>query len=353
LLLSTSSIVRIGDTTSRKLLYEDWNTEDSFRMSLAGMEGEMSLSFSDEPTLITTCNKGINVFTNEKIVLWRCGTYALLDPGDVLESEVLRRALIRSCLEVQPGAPKAATNLVCEVALDFSVSLVTQVPRVGKVNRFAGIPVKRELDDTLSLPASIHWEASSQEVAGTLPKKRRRERKRKDPRRPKGFVSAYNFFARATRSEVMRDLGPDPPKPNEVNRLIGQRWKTASVEEKARYVEQARLDKIRFSEVRWCIRTDTISVSRYFWSLCEGVCTLSAKRGFSQICSQCWNPCSARGIKANDRLQLVCQSEQRIFARLSHGYREEENECNSKCLLEIAERTGSCVLLRDSTTILE
>ncbi|MEL7343080.1 MAG: HMG-box domain-containing protein, partial [Bacteroidota bacterium] len=59
-------------------------------------------------------------------------------------------------------------------------------------------------------------------------------------------------------SEVMRD----PPKPNEVNRLIGQRWKTVSVEEKTRYVEQVRLDKIRFSEVRWCIRTDTISVSR-------------------------------------------------------------------------------------------
>lgn len=75
---------------------------------------------------------------------------------------------------------------------------------------------------------------------GKGPKKRRK----KDPNAPTKAKSAYLFFQDAKRAE-MREANPDA-KFGDISKLLGERWKALSSDEKAPYEEMARADKERY-----------------------------------------------------------------------------------------------------------
>lgn len=58
--------------------------------------------------------------------------------------------------------------------------------------------------------------------------------------------SAYLFFCNKVRSEVKAE-NPDK-KPTEVTKIIGEKWKSLSTEEKTPFVEQAKVDKERYTK---------------------------------------------------------------------------------------------------------
>eukprot|EP00898_Chlorokybus_atmophyticus_P005311 jgi/Chlat1/5781/Chrsp387S00877 len=76
--------------------------------------------------------------------------------------------------------------------------------------------------------------------------KQKKEKKKKDPNAPKRGMSAYMFFANANRDKVKAE------RPGisfgEVGKVLGERWKSLSAEEKKPYEQQAAADKSRYGE---------------------------------------------------------------------------------------------------------
>ena len=65
-----------------------------------------------------------------------------------------------------------------------------------------------------------------------------------------GYVSGFNFFARAKRAELL-EKHPQLKKGghganNEANKLLGEAWKSASLEERFPYELMAAEDKMRY-----------------------------------------------------------------------------------------------------------
>lgn len=71
-------------------------------------------------------------------------------------------------------------------------------------------------------------------------------RKKKDPNAPKRSLSAYMFFANDTRDSV-RSENPGISF-GQVGKLLGEKWKDLSPEEKKPYEEKAENDKKRYEE---------------------------------------------------------------------------------------------------------
>ncbi|KAL1936091.1 hypothetical protein VTP01DRAFT_225 [Rhizomucor pusillus] len=85
-------------------------------------------------------------------------------------------------------------------------------------------------------------EAKVSKRAAATPDKKRRSKK--DPNTPKRGLSAYMFFSQECRDKVKAE-NPDAPF-GEIGRLLGQRWKEMSDEEKKPYIEKAEEDKKRY-----------------------------------------------------------------------------------------------------------
>ncbi|CAN0002101.1 unnamed protein product [Ectocarpus fasciculatus] len=91
----------------------------------------------------------------------------------------------------------------------------------------------------------------SSEARRMVPKKTSPpRRRRKDPNRPRGYVSAFNFFVKDKRSAYVRDAqGFSPGNNNEVNKKLGQAWKELTTEEKNCYQARSDVDKCRYLKV--------------------------------------------------------------------------------------------------------
>ncbi|CAN0023586.1 unnamed protein product [Pylaiella littoralis] len=81
------------------------------------------------------------------------------------------------------------------------------------------------------------------------------KRRKKDPHRPRGYVSAFNYFVKARRAAYVRDeqviclsslVGLHN---NEINKKLGKDWKKATVEEKKVYNAQSHADKLRYLQI--------------------------------------------------------------------------------------------------------
>lgn len=72
-----------------------------------------------------------------------------------------------------------------------------------------------------------------------------KKRAKKDPNAPKRALSAYFFFAGDARKEIMAD-NPGMPV-SEVSKIMGERWKEMSAEDKEPYEEMAKDDKDRYN----------------------------------------------------------------------------------------------------------
>ncbi|KAJ8654232.1 hypothetical protein O0I10_010054 [Lichtheimia ornata] len=71
-------------------------------------------------------------------------------------------------------------------------------------------------------------------------------KKRKDPNAPKRGRSAYMFFSQEQRSTI-KEENPDASF-GDIGRLLGQKWKGLTDEEKKPYNDKAAADKQRYEE---------------------------------------------------------------------------------------------------------
>jgi hypothetical protein len=71
-------------------------------------------------------------------------------------------------------------------------------------------------------------------------------KKKKDPNAPKRSLSAYMFFANEQRDNV-RSENPGISF-GQVGRVLGERWKALSQDEKEPYEAKARADKKRYED---------------------------------------------------------------------------------------------------------
>lgn len=67
---------------------------------------------------------------------------------------------------------------------------------------------------------------------------------------PKGYVSAFNWFVKGKRNDIIKENNEAPGSVmisnNEVNRALGLLWKTYSKKDRSQYEELARVDKMRY-----------------------------------------------------------------------------------------------------------
>ncbi|ODV81707.1 Non-histone chromosomal protein 6 [Suhomyces tanzawaensis NRRL Y-17324] len=76
--------------------------------------------------------------------------------------------------------------------------------------------------------------------------KRKTTRKKKDPDAPKRSLSAYMFFANETR-DIVRAENPGVSF-GQVGKLLGERWKKLTADEKVPYETKADADKKRYEK---------------------------------------------------------------------------------------------------------
>ncbi|KAJ9193768.1 transcriptional regulator family: HMG [Paecilomyces variotii] len=72
------------------------------------------------------------------------------------------------------------------------------------------------------------------------------EKKKKDPNAPKRGLSAYMFFANEQRESV-REQNPGISF-GQVGKVLGERWKALSDEDRRPYEEKAQADKKRYED---------------------------------------------------------------------------------------------------------
>ncbi|MCH98748.1 FACT complex subunit SSRP1-like, partial [Trifolium medium] len=76
--------------------------------------------------------------------------------------------------------------------------------------------------------------------------KKRKPKKKKDPNAPKRALSGFMFFSQMERENIKK-TNPGISF-TDVGRVLGEKWKKMSVEEKEPYEAKARVDKIRYKD---------------------------------------------------------------------------------------------------------
>jgi len=94
-------------------------------------------------------------------------------------------------------------------------------------------------------PQSSSSEGSSEDEP---PKKKRKAKKKKDPNAPKRALNAFMYFSKDIRPQVVKDNPDLQKKVHDVSRMIGEKWKKMSEEEKKPYVAKAEADKQRYAK---------------------------------------------------------------------------------------------------------
>jgi hypothetical protein len=86
------------------------------------------------------------------------------------------------------------------------------------------------------------------EASGPAKKKGKKDKKEKDPNKPKRNLSGYFFFVKEARPEIIRvDLKGDGSKVAEVTKVAGAKWKAMDAAAKEKYERMAAQDKVRYA----------------------------------------------------------------------------------------------------------
>jgi len=96
--------------------------------------------------------------------------------------------------------------------------------------------------------AEVHADDSDAESADTTHTPKPTKRKKVDPNAPKRAVSAFVLFSQAERVAIKRDQ-PDTPS-SVMFRLLGERWKAADADTKAKYATMHAENKANADEAR-------------------------------------------------------------------------------------------------------
>ncbi|MCO5586962.1 hypothetical protein L7F22_040907 [Adiantum nelumboides] len=103
-------------------------------------------------------------------------------------------------------------------------------------------PVKEKRKESAAPKPASARKKKREDVEGDGKKKRRK----KDPNAPKRAISSFMYFSQAER-EVLKRTNPGLAF-KEVAKVLGERWKKLSEEEKEPYENSAKLDKVRYSK---------------------------------------------------------------------------------------------------------
>lgn len=103
-------------------------------------------------------------------------------------------------------------------------------------------PAKKESKKDLPSKASTSKRKSKDDDDG----KKKKQKKKKDPNAPKRAMSGFMFFSKLER-ENLKKTNPGISF-TDVGRVLGEKWKKMSAEEKEPYEEKAREDKKRYKD---------------------------------------------------------------------------------------------------------
>ncbi|KAI7874270.1 high mobility group box domain-containing protein [Mucor mucedo] len=80
----------------------------------------------------------------------------------------------------------------------------------------------------------------------------KKKRTKKDPSAPKRGLSAYMFFSQASRAQVKED-NPDATF-GQIGKLLGEKWKGMTDEDKKPFHEKAEKDKQRYEDEKAALK---------------------------------------------------------------------------------------------------
>ncbi|KAM6564478.1 hypothetical protein CsatB_024476 [Cannabis sativa] len=101
-------------------------------------------------------------------------------------------------------------------------------------------------NDTIKEPSSSNKKSEDGDEDGPKKKKQKKKKKKEDPSAPRRAMSGFMFFSQMERENVKKtNPGISFPK---VGRVLGDKWKKMSVEEKEPFQASARQDKKRYQE---------------------------------------------------------------------------------------------------------
>ncbi|VWU50234.1 high mobility group protein B2, putative [Hepatocystis sp. ex Piliocolobus tephrosceles] len=78
--------------------------------------------------------------------------------------------------------------------------------------------------------------------------KKQNKKKKKDPLAPKRALSAYMFYVKDKRLEIIKERPELAKDVAQVGKLIGEAWGQLSAAQKTPYEKKAQLDKVRYSK---------------------------------------------------------------------------------------------------------
>ncbi|BDA48008.1 probable AT-rich interactive domain-containing protein 2 at N-terminal half [Coccomyxa sp. Obi] len=120
------------------------------------------------------------------------------------------------------------------------------IPLLGAPQSAATAGVGPTAADLSASPRDLAHAAMQQQQAAAGVQPRRSRAARRDPLEPKQNKTPFNFFSIDARSKAKAEHPSSDQK--EISKIVGEMWQRATPEEKAPYVEQARIDKARYQE---------------------------------------------------------------------------------------------------------
>ncbi|KAI4840100.1 high mobility group protein B2 [Plasmodium brasilianum] len=78
--------------------------------------------------------------------------------------------------------------------------------------------------------------------------KKQNKKKKKDPLAPKRALSAYMFYVKDKRLEIIKERPELAKDVAQVGKLVGEAWGQLSPAQKSPYEKKAQLDKVRYSK---------------------------------------------------------------------------------------------------------
>ncbi|GAB4824656.1 FACT complex subunit ssrp1 [Ancistrocladus abbreviatus] len=104
-------------------------------------------------------------------------------------------------------------------------------------------PAKREKKDPSLLKTSVKRKSKDRDEDGA---KKRKQKKKKDPNAPKKPMTGFMYFSQAERENLKKE------RPGitflEMGKVLGDRWRNMSAEEKEPYIAKAHVDKKRYKD---------------------------------------------------------------------------------------------------------
>lgn len=159
--------------------------------------------------------------------------------------EDLERRMEQSRPKKHPKRPATAYNLYCKAE---RTKIMTENPEITNREIFKETAVRwKDMDAREKAKFEYLAQGDKRRYSEELenqPAKTAKKKRKRDPDAPKPPVSAYIFFSKAVREEV-KGGNPDFDQKQVLSR-IGEMWSAMDDRQRAKYVNDAAQDKVRY-----------------------------------------------------------------------------------------------------------